>query len=75
MINNIQRNRKELGSDRINNELIRDGLYVLIASLLFDEQSGGDIRSFNNRLESFFGPTVRIAERSIVSRPLPVSKR
>ena len=74
MINKIQRNREESGSDRTHNELIRDGLYVLIASLLFDEQSGGDIRPFNNRYKSFFGPTVRIAERSIVTRPLPVNE-
>ena len=61
MINKIQRNRTESGTDRTNNEQVRDGFHVLIASLLFDEQTSGDIRPFNNRIERFFGPTMRIA--------------
>jgi|GEM_PF-5663439 hypothetical protein len=68
MINKNQRKRREPGSDRTNSEQIRDGLHVLIASLLFDNQTGGDIRPFDNRLESIFGPRVRIVERSIATQ-------
>ena len=67
MINKNQRNRRESGLDRTNSEHMRDGLNVLIASLLIDEQTGGDIRPFNNRLDSFFGPRIRNVERSIVT--------
>ncbi len=67
MINKNQSNRRKLGVDRTNSEQMRDGLHVLIASLLIDEQTGGDIRPFNNRLESFFGPRIGNVERSIVT--------